>query len=413
MTPRWLETTEAALNAVLGDYLETRSSPLATGMAFYHCGTPLALAAESFQDAKTSLSSRIAILVHGMAQTEACWSFTADVTTSYGSLLRDEFGFSPFFLRYNTGRRVAHNGRDLALLLEKLVEALPIAVDDITLIGHSMGGLLIRSACHYADELGLAWIHKARRAFYLGTPHLGSPLEKGGLLVSNALGAINHPVVRLIHDVANLRSAGVKDLGHGRLLGDGGDDEPRSVPLRAQMDHYLVAGTLAKREDHFISRVLGDSLVRVPSAVDPGRRAGLPEGNMAILPGVHHMMLAHCPDVYLRIRDWLGIRLEPVTTPSPSPLPDRASGKDVGRTRVLERIDAYRALVQDGIDHGATAIQEVQEELTARPYEIVEWFWPLKVPAGIVRSFHMAAIRTTYDAIRWMNRLVDNSVSRT
>src|SRR5262249_26777659 len=158
------------------------------------------------------------------------------------SLLRDELGFLPFYVRYNTGRRIAQNGRDLALLLERLVDVFPVDVEDITFIGHSLGGLVIRSACHYAEELGLTWIDRARRAIYLGSPHLGSPLEKGGHLVSVVLGAIDNPVVRVTRAIADLRSAGVKDLRHGRLLdehesardGDGsrlGHDRPSFVPL--------------------------------------------------------------------------------------------------------------------------------------------------------------------------------------
>jgi pimeloyl-ACP methyl ester carboxylesterase len=420
----WLEATEAALNAVIGDYLEARGSALATEMCFYHEGVPLSLSAEALEEAAPNVSSRIVILVHGMAQTEACWSFPGNAARSYGSMLRDEFGFSPFYLRYNTGRRIAENGRDLAGLVQKLIDALPATVDEITLIGHSMGGLVIRSACHYADELGLGWIQQARRAFYLGSPHLGSPLERGGQVVTVALGAIDHPVVRLIRAVADVRSAGIKDLGHGRLLdhdpgdpalGGAGPRPPRWLPLRPAMDHYLVAGTLAEREEHFISQLLGDALVRIPSAMARGPRGELPEGNTAVVRGVHHMMLAHCPEVYSRIRGWLGPQAQPraaATGPSIARADPGRRAHDASRRRVLERVDAYRTLIQDGIDRGTTAIQEVQEELTARPYQLLELVPPLKVPTGIVRSLHFAAIRTTYGAIRLINRLLE-SIART
>src|SRR5262249_28622000 len=158
------------------------------------------------------LGPRIVVFVHGMAETETCWSFPEDPTKSYGALLRDELCLVPLYVRYNTGRHVSENGRDLADLLEALVASSAVPIEELTLVGHSRGGLVIRSACHYAEKLELGWIGRARRAIYLGSPHLGAPLEKAGHLVSLALGAFDHPVVRLTRTVANLRSAGVKDL---------------------------------------------------------------------------------------------------------------------------------------------------------------------------------------------------------
>jgi triacylglycerol lipase len=415
MTSRWLDTTDAALNAVLGDYLEKRGSVLSTEMAFYHGGRPLSLSARALENAGLASSPRIVILVHGMAQTEACWSFPDDVRRSYGALLREDFGLSPFHLRYNTGRRIAQNGRDLAALLDELLEALPVSVDDITLIGHSLGGLLIRSACHYAAELGLPWIHRARRAFYLGSPHLGAPLEKGGRLLSVALGSIDHPVTRLIHSVAELRSAGVKDLRYGQIVDAQGRaafadirlPSPAWVPLGPEIDHYFVAGTLAKHENHLISRLFGDSLVRIPSAMASAQQDGLRGTHSAVVPGAHHMMLAHSPEVYARIRDWLAI--DNGRSVAKVSLPARATQtsatKRTSGRRILDRVDAYRELLVDGVHLGATAIQDVHEALTLRPYHWMGLLAPLKTPTEIASSLHLTVIRTTYDSIRLINRL--------
>lgn len=408
--PGWFEAREAALNAVLGDYLERRGNSLAIAMQFYHHGRPLALTAEALRAAHAELTPRIAILVHGMAQTESCWSFPEAPALSYGSLLRDEFGVTPFHVRYNSGRHVSQNGRDFALLVERLLEVYPLPVDDISLLGHSMGGLVIRSACYYAEELSLAWPRHARRAFYLGAPHLGSPYEKAGHLLSAVLGAIDHPVVRLTGTLGNLRSAGVKDLRHGSLLDEdwqGRDLDaldapvPRAVPLHAGMAHYLVAGTLTQNENHVLGQLLGDALVRLSSATAPGRRAALPQEHVAVLPGIHHMLLAHSPQVYGVLRRWFGEpRAEPARATSPAqPASSEPSSSNAG----FERLDAYRALLEDAIDQGVSAVQRVQEELTQRPYDLMAELPPLQAPTALVRSAHFAALRGVYGAIRAVN----------
>jgi hypothetical protein len=171
----------------------------------------------------------------------------------------------------------------------------------------------------------------------------------------------------------------------------------------------LVAGTLMKGENHFVSQVFGDAFVRIASATDPGRRAGLPADNIAVLPGIHHMVMAHSPEVYARIRAWFGALVEVPPEPLEGRAPPRVEEQPAITSqhhRPLERADAYRALVQDAVEHGVTAIQEVQEELTARPYRLLELVTPLRTPTRVVRSVHFAAVRATYDAIRLVNRLV-------
>jgi triacylglycerol lipase len=389
--------------------LERRGSPLAIEMAFYDGGRALTVSKEALGALRPELGARLVILAHGMAQTESCWSFPGEPQRSYGTLLREEFGLTALYLRYNTGRHVSQNGRELAVLLERLVSAAPVPVEDITLIGHSMGGLVIRSACYYAEQESLSWLARVTRAFYLGTPHLGSPYEKAGHLLSVALGVVDNPVVRLVQSLANLRSAGVKDLRHGSLLDedwqgrdlDARDTErPHSVPLQQKIAHYLVAGSLRPSDKDVLTMLLGDALVRLPSATDPARRAGLPAEHIAVLPAIHHMMLAHSPEVYARIRHWFG---EPVSEPArplvagPARLPRATEGLN------FERIEGYRALLEDAVDRGATAIQDIQEELTRRPYSLLERIGPLEGPVEVTRSLHLAALRGTYDTIRAVN----------
>ena len=414
---RWIDTQEAALNAVFGDYLERCGNPLATRMQFYELGRPLDVTPDALSGVHGGLTARVVIFVHGMAQTEACWGFPEDPARSYGTLLRDEFGLTPFCLRYNTGRHVSQNGRELAQCIERLIAAYPLPVTEISLIGHSLGGLVVRSACHYAEVLELGWLARAKRAVYLGAPHLGSPYEKAGHLLMGLLGASDHPVVRLTVTLGNLRSAGVKDLRDGRLLDEDWQEEaldalearrPQSMPLRAGMDHYLVAGALTRSERHVLARLFGDALVRLPSALDPGRRAALPPDHFAILPGVNHMRLAHAPEVYERLRNWFGpVRVESACVESRSSdrsAPSKPSAEQSGSSGALyQRVDAYRALVADVVQHGSAAVQQVQEELTRRPYDLLEHVPPLRAPVRLVRAAHFASLRGVYGAIRAAN----------
>jgi triacylglycerol lipase len=406
----WAGATEAALNAMIGDYLERRGNGLAIEMAFYHRGQRLPLNLEALRLARPDATPKIAILVHGMAHTEGSFSYVDDPATDYGSQLEADLGFTSYYLRYNTGRHVSENGRELALLLERLMALHPVAPMELTLIGHSMGGLVIRSACHYASELGLSWLELARRAIYIGSPHLGAPLEKGGHLVSLVLGAIPNPVVRLIGAVANLRSAGVKDLRHGSIvdddwhLGDGAPwARPQPIPLGSGIEHYLVAGTLTQNETHILGQLFGDALVRVASATDPSQKEGFPPDHVAIFPGQSHMNLAHDANVYLRLRSWCA---DPNETRSPRPTErctsDAASVAEARRNR----IEGYRALVEDAVDAGASAVQQVHEELTAGPYDWVQRVPPLEVPAKVVRTVHFALLRSSYQAVRRVNRAV-------
>ena len=54
---------------------------------------------------------------------------TARRTTAAGS--RRSAGWTPVYVRYNTGRRISENGRSLAELLEETVADWPVDVEEI------------------------------------------------------------------------------------------------------------------------------------------------------------------------------------------------------------------------------------------------------------------------------------------
>jgi triacylglycerol lipase len=279
-----LELAIAILNGAIGQHLARRDNGLGTRMSLVAGGAPLSCQAAALAAALPRPTGKAVVLVHGLMSTGSVWLMAGG--GDYGSLLARGLDYTPLYVRYNSGLPVADNGAGLAAVLDALVAAYPGPLDELTLIGHSMGGLVVRSALHAGALAGQRWPARVRRAFYLGTPHRGAPLERVGRGVARVLGAIDDPYTRLIAQVGDLRSDGIKDLG---------DRHPAA--LAAGVAHHLIAGTVASAR--LLAAVLGDGLVPLPSAID-----GAPPERIAILPGVGHLALAHHPAVYDRIRAW-------------------------------------------------------------------------------------------------------------
>jgi pimeloyl-ACP methyl ester carboxylesterase len=268
---------------------------------------------------------RVCVFVHGLMCNEWSWSLYArdvhgDPSTNYGTLLQKDLGYTPVYVRYNTGRRIFENGQDLADLLEKLVEAYPVSIEELVLVGHSMGGLVSRSACVHATEVGHRWVDRAKHVFSLGSPHLGAPLEKAGHLFATALDWIDHPATKVPARLINGRSAGIKDLREGVIRDDwiGKDpnelvrDTEHEVAFVSDVAYYFVAGTVTLDPEHPLGQLIGDFLVLAPSAAGDhpslAHRVPLGERRSVVLGGVSHMRLLNHPGVYAQIRAWCSPR---------------------------------------------------------------------------------------------------------
>ena len=316
----------AVVDGFFGDRLADLGSTLAIPMTL-HSGTDvLTLDRDNLAHAIPRATSRIVLLVHGLMSTESVWGFPGDPATTYGSLLARDHGVTPISLRYNTGRHISVNGREFAGLLHHLLAAWPVPVRDITLIGHSMGGLVIRSACHYASATrpwrGFArfrrsWTTRTRRVVLIAVPNTGAPLETFVALISGALWSLPIPATHLVGLGLDARSAGIKDLRFGAVTDEDWLEQdpaarPRPVAHHAaalRRAHYLIiAGSLTADPDHPLARAFGDVLVTAPSASGilnqtPGQ--GLfPGSTVRLLPRVTHMALAHRPEVYDEINRW-------------------------------------------------------------------------------------------------------------
>jgi pimeloyl-ACP methyl ester carboxylesterase len=295
----------AALNGAIGDALELERSELAMAMTLRHRG------AEVDPDAPAIAGARLAIFVHGLGETDAAWRFRANAQRpGYGTWLQRDFGYTPLELRYNTGRHISDNGRDLARLLERLVAASPVAVEEIVLVGHSMGGLVARSACHYGQLDGHRWTPAVRHVFCFGSPHLGAPLEKGANLLGWALRRV--PETRPVARIVDGRSVGIKDLRYGACVEEDWcdcdadellTDRCHDVPFLPHARFYFVAATL----NGWTGELLGDLLVRRPSASGAGRKRRIPfaieDGHH--LGGLTHLDLLNHPAVYEQMQIWL------------------------------------------------------------------------------------------------------------
>ncbi len=312
---RKLELAIAVLNGAVGDHLARTGNGLATEMTFVAAGHPLPLERAALAAAYPEASARVAVLVHGLMCTEDIW--THEDGSDYGSLLMRDHGLTPLYLRYNSGLPITDNGVALAALLERLMDEYPAPIEEIIPIGFSMGGLVIRSACHVASvsPTPSRWLPLVRRAMYVGTPHLGAPMERAGRVVNRILRAIPDPYTRLAADLAELRSDGIKDLGDADLRHeDRARRQPRfslrdprhPVPLLPEIQHYLVAGSLST--DPRLAALFGDSVVPLGSATDgscvDAATFALPPSHIRIVSGASHMTLAHDAAVYEHLRGW-------------------------------------------------------------------------------------------------------------
>jgi hypothetical protein len=304
----------SSINGVTGDRLEREQAGLAIEMSVRVRNRNVPLSASNVKAAFPRASRGVALFVHGLCENEHSWEDQDG--RSYGSRLLAETGRSPVFLRYNTGGHISENGRRLDRLLDALTAAWPVQLTDIALVGHSMGGLVIRSACHYGTERNAPWTAVVRHVFFLGSPHLGAPLEK----VANVLGAALSvfPESRPFAGLLNNRSAGIKDLRFGALVDDhwradglGGllESSFPELPLLPTAEHHFAAATLARHPRSLAAWVFGDGLVRVPSATGQGRNRtlGLAAGKGRRLSGAHHFQLLNHPLVYEQIRSALAL----------------------------------------------------------------------------------------------------------
>jgi pimeloyl-ACP methyl ester carboxylesterase len=303
----------AALNGIWGGHLATSGNPLAITLSLRDHGLPLVLDRKALLATWGKRQRKLLILIHGLCMNDLQWRRQGH---DHGRLLANAAGYTPLYLHYNSGRHISENGREFAALLERLFEAWPSPIEEIALLGHSMGGLVARSACHYAEAGDLAWRRKLRRIAFLGTPQHGAPLERAGNWFDNALALSPYfaPFTRL----GGSRSAGIKDLRHGNLLDedwaaahDATTRDHRSIlPLPSGVPCHAVAATRQHAPTGEIKRLRGDGLVPVASALgrhaDAARCLDFAASDMALIFDCDHFDLLSNDAVGRKLLDWFG-----------------------------------------------------------------------------------------------------------
>ncbi len=306
------EAVVAALNGVLGDHLATTDNPLAIAMRFRRAGQPLLLDRFALRAGLGGdTSPRLLVLLHGLCMNDLQWQREGH---DHGEALARELGYTPVYLHYNSGLSVSTNGRILAQLMERLYDAWPVPVERLVMLGHSMGGLVARSAIHHGALLhrgGLRWPARVNDLVCLGTPHQGAPLERAAHGLDVLLGATPYtaPLARL----GKLRSAGINDLRLGNIVsppsGDDGTHRCAQVGLPPGTQCYAVAASLGDTAEGLKARLLGDGLVPVASALgqhpDAERRLAFAADHQAVVGNTGHLDLLSSAAVYSQLRQWL------------------------------------------------------------------------------------------------------------
>ncbi len=299
----------SSINGAFGDWLAQQGRVWAQPMHLRRHQTLLRLDVESLKATISHPKPHVIVLVHGLCLNENHWQPVDH--PGYGDRWEHHNDVTVLHVRYNTGLHIHENGRQLALLLELLHQCYPVPIQRLSLIGHSMGGLVSRSACSYAQDLEHGWLSDLQDLACLGSPHQGAALERIGQWVTHSLA--NNSFTASLGRAGRQRSAGIKDLRYGCLRHedwqDAHPDAPQPVkvtalPLLPSVRYCLLATNWKSPA----GETLGDGLVQVSSAMARelgGHPLGSPQVCRPLLQGLHHMQLPRHDAVFNVLNEWL------------------------------------------------------------------------------------------------------------
>jgi len=302
------DSVHAFVNGLWGDDLGRRGDRLEITMAVRdRDGAPVPIGPD-LVTAFPGATGCLVILVHGLVETERCWTAT-ETQPGLAEELESHVGTTPVPIRYNSGLRVSENGTRLASLLEEVHSAWPVPVQSVALVGHSMGGLVVRSACEAARVAGHRWIDDVGDVVTVGAPHQGSPLEKLANVAASGLRVA--PETRPLADFVDRRSVGIKDLRYGAIIEDDWngidpdallDNTVGDHTLPPNIDHHFVAAVVTSDPAHPVGVAVGDLVVRAASG---GGGRHLEPSNVVVVGGKNHFDLIHDPEVIDSVLSWI------------------------------------------------------------------------------------------------------------
>lgn len=294
---RLASNLRSAINGAFGDHLAESNSVLAIQMGLYRESLPVPLSGDALLAAWPESSPKICIFLHGLVCNEHSWEAGPE-GINMPQRLEVDSGYTSLLLRYNSGRPIVENGLQLAVLLEELLSVWPHPIDELVLIGHSMGGLLTRSAFEQSKTAEFTWPALTRMVICLGSPNLGSAVERFGHLTTTALrlSRITEPLAR----IGAQRSQGIQDLRYG---------PGRHTQGTPAIAWRFIGGSLTDDPDNPLGEIIGDGLVTPGSAT-----AHELEGDVQSirLGALGHMALQTDPRGYSQILGWLGGEKSPV-----------------------------------------------------------------------------------------------------
>ncbi len=307
------EALRSVLNGVIGDYLEKTENPLKIDMHFRQQATPIVLNNQSIQNNYPECNGKLLLMIHGSCLNDIQWTKKEH---NHGRALATALKKTPVFLNYNSGLHVSTNGQNLSDLIEQLLHIWPVPVEELTILAHSMGGLVARSAVYYGKETKQSWISSLHKMIFLGTPHHGASLEKAGNYFEAILRAI--PYTKPFAKLAKIRSAGVTDLRYGNVLDEDWKDidqhkikgdNRNPIPLPENVACYAIAATTAKAKKSGSTKMMSDTLVTVKSALGKHRSKKktlhFKEENTKVIYEINHTELLSNPTVYEQLISWM------------------------------------------------------------------------------------------------------------
>ncbi len=316
------EAIRAVLNGVVGDQLARSDHPLAIRPRLRQRGVSLTLNRTDLAAAIAQPAPRVLLFIHGFCMSDLQWSRGGQ---DHSLSLAGQPGSTVLHFHYNSGLRVHENGRALASLLDELVREWPVEISELNVVGYSMGGLVARSAIAQATGSGQRWITHLKKLIFLGTPHHGAPLARGGGWAHELLSLTRYSAPLQL--LSGRQSLGLIDLRQGAILEE--DPSPAqaiphtvstsqtlsdhtigatrpAAPLPVGVECYALAGTKSLRG---ADRPASDGLVPVESALglhdDPARALQINPARQAVIHQSGHLDLLARREVLEQLTLWL------------------------------------------------------------------------------------------------------------